>query len=817
MTPRGCLASRRRGSPPPVEGSHRARARRRASLGPRVRVVRLRAVRRGECHAVVATWRPCLTAAQRASLHDEILRASPPAIAARVLVPALAPSRNPSGRRLDHVGQLAVAAEAARALARALDRGLAADIVASAATSVSADDSTIGADDARDALRALLSAADRCELRRARTRTRAKTPPARRARDVAEQILRAGAAAARGCRTIDDDAVAAPSAPPPSRKTPQPPPPRTSPRSMPSASRVAAATPTPSPTRLISPPSRRPVDEGNGPRPVCKRFGGVSSAPGPGDLRRPLPPRTPRLPTASSEYPLGLVVARVPDAHAVERLCGAVVRASSPSGLTWRAAERAFARRFAKVLGVSDDETRALRRTVTRAPRRAVNLPAIVRVAIVAPPKPPHSAEASAAPHLDQTSGARDVDFGRRRRRRSRRRWTQARIPPVDSRGERRASRTRRERGGGGVGGDGTERVGRGGGEGGRARALWRAGAARAHARRERARTRRTRADATPRTEGGHRARAAVDPSRPLTFRDDEDFGAGDAADDDDVSENAREREKDEHAERTEFECAVDADANDADATDARRERRRGREADANDADEFVASRAARFGGDDEGTKRRDGRAPDGTGTGRRRESASARRADPPADAGGLGLGRSRRFGSRGRERARACASHRLDAVLRRRFAFRAPFGRVDPRASSSDAMSRHERRGFGPTMYDLVFAQPPRRIASRAPTARIEGDARRLAALPERRRAAPRAGRREIGSARAKSSSVDRAAPPRAPCTPPRLRIRAVARRSDDRRGVRARARSGARARRLICRARRALETSRATDADGA
>ena len=134
-------ASRRAGeaSPSPVEGSLAALAAAARRSDPAFAWSGFEPCGEEMCHAVVATWLPCLTAAQRASLHDEILRASPPAIAARVLVPALAPSRNPSGRRLDHVGPLAVAAEAARALARALDRGLAADIVASAASSVSPD------------------------------------------------------------------------------------------------------------------------------------------------------------------------------------------------------------------------------------------------------------------------------------------------------------------------------------------------------------------------------------------------------------------------------------------------------------------------------------------------------------------------------------------------------------------------------------------------------------------------------------------------------------------------------------------------------
>ena len=428
MTPRGG-ASRRAGeaSPPPVEGSLAALAAAARRSDPAFAWSGFEPCGEEMCHAVVATWLPCLTAAQRASLHDEILRASPPAIAARVLVPALAPSRNPSGRRLDHVGQLAVAAEAARALARALDRGLAADIVASAATSVSADDSDDSADDARDALRALLSAADRCELPRARTRTR-RLHPRVFARDVAEQILRAGAEAARAAndrrrrrtRAPDDSASFAKDS------------------TAAAAADVAAFAVGVACRRgdadavadalialLLDAPSTKETD----PAPVCKRFGGVSSARDPETRSTSTSADSPRLPTASP-YPLGLVVARVPDAHAVERLCGAVVRASSRRGLTWRAAERCVREAFSRRFWACPTTRRALcdGLLLRRAAPRDV-LPAIVRVAIVAPPKPPHSAEASAAPDLDPDLDVATSILTRTGRRRSRRRWTRGRIP----------------------------------------------------------------------------------------------------------------------------------------------------------------------------------------------------------------------------------------------------------------------------------------------------------------------------------------------------------------------------------------------------
>ena len=395
-------ASRRAGeaSPPPVEGSLAALAAAARRSDPAFAWSGFEPCGEEMCHAVVATWLPCLTAAQRASLHDEILRASPPAIAARVLVPALAPSRNPSGRRLDHVGQLAVAAEAARALARALDRGLAADIVASAATSVSADDSDDSADDARDALRALLSAADRCELPPGAHPDARRLHPRVFARDVAEQILRAGAEAARAAErsTTTTDSRADDSASFAKDSTAA------------AAADVAAFAVGVACRRgdadavadalialLLDAPSTKETD----PAPVCKRFGGVSSARDPETRSTSTSADSPRLPTASP-YPLGLVVARVPDAHAVERLCGAVVRASSRRGLTWRAAERCVREAFSRRFWACPTTRRALcdGLLLRRAAPRDV-LPAIVRVAIVAPPKPPHSAEASAAPDLD--------------------------------------------------------------------------------------------------------------------------------------------------------------------------------------------------------------------------------------------------------------------------------------------------------------------------------------------------------------------------------------------------------------------------------
>ena len=395
-------ASRRAGeaSPSPVEGSLAALAAAARRSDPAFAWSGFEPCGEEMCHAVVATWLPCLTAAQRASLHDEILRASPPAIAARVLVPALAPSRNPSGRRLDHVGQLAVAAEAARALARALDRGLAADIVASAATSVSADESADdSADDARDALRALLSAADRCELPPGAHPDARRLHPRVFAREVAEQILRAGAEAACAAersttttdsRADDDSASFAKDS------------------TAAAAADVAAFAVGVACRRgdadavadalialLLDAPSTKETD----PPPVCKRSS--ASARDPETWSTSTSADSPRLPT-TSPYPLGLVVARVPDAHAVERLCGAVVRASSRRGLTWRAAERCVREAFSRRFWACPTTRRALcdGLLLRRAAPRDV-LPAIVRVAIVAPPKPPHSAEASAAPDLD--------------------------------------------------------------------------------------------------------------------------------------------------------------------------------------------------------------------------------------------------------------------------------------------------------------------------------------------------------------------------------------------------------------------------------
>ena len=499
-------ASRRAGeaSPPPVEGSLAALAAAARRSDPAFAWSGFEPCGEEMCHAVVATWLPCLTAAQRASLHDEILRASPPAIAARVLVPALAPSRNPSGRRLDHVGQLAVAAEAARALARALDRGLAADIVASAATSVSADDSDDSADDARDALRALLSAADRCELPPGAHPDARRLHPRVFARDVAEQILRAGAEAARAAErsTTTTDSRADDSASFAKDSTAA------------AAADVAAFAVGVACRRgdadavadalialLLDAPSTKETDP-----PGLQTFWRRFLRPGPGDAvdlyLRGLTTSPDRV-SVSSRTRCGAGSRRARRRASVRRRRSRVLASGAGRGAP---AERCVRGKRLRGFGrVRRRDARSATDCYSDAPRRATSSqPSSASPSSRLPNR--HIARRRPRPRTSTRPRRRDVDFGRAPVVDARGDGGRVVGSRVDSRGERRASRTRRERGGGGVGGDGTERVAsrrRRGGAG--SRLGWRRGGV--DAGRERAVGLAGRADATPRTEGGHRAR----------------------------------------------------------------------------------------------------------------------------------------------------------------------------------------------------------------------------------------------------------------------------------------------------------------------
>ena len=265
---------------------------------------------------------------------------------------------------------------------------------------------------------------------------------------------------------------------------------------------------------------------------------------------------------------------------------------------------------------------------------------------------------------------------------------------------------------------------------------------------------------------------AAVDPSRPLTFRDDEDFGAGDAADDDDVSENEAEWEKDAKALRgDEFECAVDADANDADANDAD-----ANDADANDADAFVASLIGDSAETREG-KDRDGNV-DGDGDG---DGTVTGTAPPPPHAPPPALMRRTRTRTiptvwfawaRARARARPTTSTGSPTTVRvpaRRIRRVLRLG-----ASSSDLepYDMSEDDSDSDDDLDLREAAATDRVARAA--ARTKATRRRLAALPKPASLSTCA---EGASADAGETNPPRRnppsiapTPPRAPCTPPRL-----------------------------------------------
>ena len=157
--------------------------------------------------SVAARWLPCMSASQRSTSFDAIVRAMPAPIATRVLVPALSPSRGGlgNGRGLSDGEKRAVATEAARALSRAIDDGLARrlasgegeeDEVRRMGTSVwDGDDANANANaNANESLALLLSAADRLELPPGSHPSAAALRPSTLARAVAAQVIDAARA-----------------------------------------------------------------------------------------------------------------------------------------------------------------------------------------------------------------------------------------------------------------------------------------------------------------------------------------------------------------------------------------------------------------------------------------------------------------------------------------------------------------------------------------------------------------------------------------------------------------------------------------------
>ena len=328
-------------------------------------------------HGVAPEWLPCLTSSQRASLFDDVLRAMPPTIATRVLLPALSPGRTAAGRDLGPKHRLAIASEAAELFVRALERGLARDLVDACATASTLPSSRFDEEDVRDLLAALLSAADRCELPPgAHPAALAALHPDAYARELANQFVAAGAESL-GSRAESSakpaDAAADPNG---------------DPSGAPASARLAAfalgricrrGNARRAADALVS----RVLDADGGEK---KKSGGGGSSPS-GGLS---------LESVESASALGDLVDLIPDASAAEALCRALPFAADASGATWLAFERCLRVLLAKRFWRCPTTRRALADAclLRRASPRRV-LPAIVMFALADPPEPPTVASGS--------------------------------------------------------------------------------------------------------------------------------------------------------------------------------------------------------------------------------------------------------------------------------------------------------------------------------------------------------------------------------------------------------------------------------------
>ena len=294
-------------------------------------------------HCVAPRWLPLMRSHERRALHDEILAAMPPTIAIRVLVPALSPSSTATGRDLDERSKTAVATEAARALAAALERGIARDIVSNLSP-------TDGADDAVDAINALMSAADRLELPPGSHSCVAALHPTALARTVATQLCDATR------RVNGNDGT------------------RT-------AVFHAAAS-------CVSRACRRGDADG-----VADAFLDCLVTDSCADVSRP-------------DWANELVDA-MPDAHAAAKLAQAALGRGAARGLSWRACERLlrsmFSARFRRCVSTRHAicDGMLLRRPQ---PRRV--LPALIRIALVDPPVGFSSEDAAVTRHRRTVAAA---------------------------------------------------------------------------------------------------------------------------------------------------------------------------------------------------------------------------------------------------------------------------------------------------------------------------------------------------------------------------------------------------------------------------
>jgi hypothetical protein len=319
-------------------------------------------------HLVAPAWLPCMTSDRRTRLYDDILDAMPPSVAVRVLVPALSPSRTSIGRALrDPEAQRVVATEAAEALARAVAAGAAAKLCSAAR------DADLAAAD--EDCRALISAADRCELAPGtHSAAAAAMHPAAFARTVAAQFIEAATEAET--RTSSHAASSGGEG---------------------TAAAVVAA------ARAVSAMARRgdavavaealiewvtSFDSGIEESRRCEMSDPSSS-----------PESRAKTKTARREEKtrnLRRLICEVPDAHAAEKVAFSILKACDARSLAWRVAERVLRLTFAERFWTCDQTRHALSDAMlVRKPSPRRILPALVRFVVVDPPPPPPEFESS--------------------------------------------------------------------------------------------------------------------------------------------------------------------------------------------------------------------------------------------------------------------------------------------------------------------------------------------------------------------------------------------------------------------------------------
>ena len=452
-------------------------------------------------HLVAPAWLPCMTSDRRTRLYDDILDAMPPSVAVRVLVPALSPSRTSIGRALrDPEAQRVVATEAAEALARAVAAGAAAKLCSAAR------DADLAAAD--EDCRALISAADRCELAPGtHSAAAAAMHPAAFARTVAAQFVEAATEAET--RTSSHAASSGGEG---------------------TAAAVVAA------ARAVSAMARRgdAVAVADALIEWVTSFdsGIEESRRSSRDPSSEFSESRAKTKTARREEKtrnLRRLICEMPDAHAAEKVAFSILKACDARSLAWRVAERVLRLTFAERFWTCDQTRHALSDAMLvrkPSPRRVV--PALVRFVVVDPPPPPPEFESSTDAEDDEESDEARSIVDRVATHRARalasvaNAWSDPETVragaaklrghvasvtaaclasvPVD------AWRTRR----GGVGLVGASMLMRG------------------------VSARLDSPDADTRRHGRKVASAlalALDPARPLTFDDDEDFGAGEFRD----------------------------------------------------------------------------------------------------------------------------------------------------------------------------------------------------------------------------------------------------------------------------------------------